>query len=188
MGLPAEKLSLAEFLAWENAQPTRNEFYRGEVFAMVGARRVHGTIVANLLAALKQHLKGTRCRPFVESMKVQPADDAIFYPDIFVTCDEADLITDMIFRRPLLVVEVLSESTKGFDRGLKFAAYRRIDVLREYVLVDPDRRSVEVFRRNERGNFELIDQTGAAMVELESVQLRLPMAEVFDGVEPATGA
>jgi len=120
-------------------------------------------------------------------MKVQPADDAIFYPDVFVTCDEADLATDMIFRRPLLVVEVLSESTQAYDRGLKFAAYRQIDALREYVLIDPDNRRVEVFRRNERGNFELIDQTGAPQLELESVQMRLPMGEVFDGVESGGG-
>ena len=185
MGLPAQNISLAEYLSWENAQQTRNEFFRGEVFAMVGARRIHGLIVTNLLAALKAHLRGSKCRAFVEALKVQPAADAIFYPDVFVTCDEADLKTDMIFRHPLLMVEVLSESTQAYDRGLKFAAYRQIEALREYVLVDPDSRHVEVFRRNERGNFELIDQTGAPELVLESVGLRLAMAEVFDGIDAA---
>jgi Uma2 family endonuclease len=183
MGLPAKKLSPAEFLAWENEQELRHEFYRGEVFAMVGARRVHGLVVLNLATALKGHLKGMRCRAFVESMKLQLADDTFFYPDVFVTCDEQDLKTDMIFRHPSLVVEVLSESTQAFDRGLKFAAYRQLASLREYLLVDPATRSVEVFRRNERGNFELIDQTGAAQLVLDSVSLALPMDEVFDGVE-----
>ncbi len=186
MGLPAEKVSLAEYLAWENEQETRNEFYRGEIFAMVGTRRVHGLVVTNLLAALKLHLRGSKCRAFVEALKVQPSDDAIFYPDVFVTCDEADLKTDMIFRRPLLVVEVLSESTQAYDRGLKFSAYRQIDALREYLHVDPVSRHVEVFRRNERGNFELIDQTGDPQLVLDSVGLRLPLSELFDGVgEPA---
>ncbi|MBN8217932.1 MAG: Uma2 family endonuclease, partial [Spirochaetes bacterium] len=97
--------------AWENDQPGRHEFYRGEVFAMVGARRVHGLVGGNLFAALKSHLKGSPCRAFVEGMKVQVADDAIFYPDVFVTCDAADLKTDMVFRQPRLVVEVLSDST-----------------------------------------------------------------------------
>jgi Uma2 family endonuclease len=182
MGVPAEKMSLADFLAWENAQATRHEFWRGEVFAMVGARRVHGMVGLNLATALKLHLKGSPCRAFVESMKVQTADDALFYPDVFVTCDPRDLKTEMVFRHPKLVVEVLSESTQAYDRGLKFAAYRQIGSLQEYLLVDPDTRRVEVFRRNERGNFELVDQTGTPELVLESVGLRLAMDEVFDGV------
>ncbi len=183
MALPASKLVIEDFLAWENQQPDRNEFYRGEVFAMVGARRVHGIVVGNLFAALKTHLKSTRCRAFIESMKLQLADDALFYPDVFVTCDPADLKTEMVFRQPSLVAEVLSPSTQAFDRGIKFAAYRQISSLQEYLLVDPDSRRVEVFRRNERGNFELLDQTGAAELVLDSVALRLPMAELFDGLD-----
>ncbi len=81
------------------------------------------------------------------------------------------------------MVEVLSDSTQACDHGLKFAAYRRLEDLQEYLLIDPDTRRVEVFRRNERGNFELVDQTGAAELVLESVGLCLPMEEVFDGVE-----
>jgi Uma2 family endonuclease len=182
MAVPARKMTLDEFLAWENAQETRHEFWRGEVFAMVGARRVHGLVAGNLFAALKSHLKGGPCRAFVEGMKVQLANDAIFYPDVFVTCDAQDLATDMIFRHPRLVVEVLSDGTQAYDRGLKFAAYRQLASLQEYVLVDPDTRRVEVFRRNERQNFELVDQTGADELVLESVGLRLAMGEVFEGI------
>jgi Uma2 family endonuclease len=181
MVLPAPKLSLDEFLTWENAQETRHEFWRGEVFAMACARRVHGLAAGNLFAALKLQLKGSPCRAFIVGMKLQVADDAIFYPDVFVTCDAQDLKTEMIFRRPALVAEVLSDSTQAFDRGLKFAAYRRLDSLQEYLLIDPDLRRVEVFRRNERGNFELVDQTGAPELVLDSLGLRVPMAELFDG-------
>jgi Uma2 family endonuclease len=173
MALPAHKLTLAEFLDWDNAQETRNEFYRGEVFAMVGARRVHGLVALNLATMLKSSLKGTRCRAFIESMKVQVASDAIFYPDVFITCDPADLKTDMVFRHPTLIAEVLSESTQAYDRGLKFAAYRQLDALKEYLLIDPDTRRIEVFRRNERLNFELHDQTGHSVLVLESVGRRL---------------
>ena len=105
------------------------------------------------------------------------------YPDVFVTCDAADLKTDMVFRHPTLIAEVLSESTQAYDRGLKFAAYRQLASLKEYLLIDPDTRRVEVFRRNERLNFELHDQTGDAELVLESVGLRLAMDELFDGVE-----
>lgn len=182
MAVPAPKFSLDDFLAWENAQDTRHEFYGSQVFAMTGARRVHALVGGNVYAALRLHLKGTRCRAFYEGMKVQLADDAVFYPDVFVTCDEADLKTEMVFRRPSLVVEVLSPSTQAFDRGLKFSAYRQLASLREYVLIDPDSRNVEVFRRNERDNFELIDQSRQPELVLDSVGLHLAMAEVFDGV------
>ena len=183
MGLPVENLAIEDFIAWENAQETKNEFYRGEVFAMTGGRRVHGLVVGNLFAALKQHVKGTPCRTFSESMKIQLGRDAIFCADVFVTCDKTDLVTDMIFRHPTVVVEVLSPSTQAFDRSVKFAAYRQITELREYLLVDPDTRQVEVFRRNAAGNFELFDQTGTAELVLDSIGLRLAMAEVFDGIE-----
>lgn len=185
MALPVHKLTLADYLPWENAQETRHEFYRGEVFAMVGARRVHGLVAGNLFASFKLHLKGSPCRAFIESMKVQVASDAIFYPDVFITCDTADLKTDMVFRHPSLIAEVLSDSTQAYDRGLKFAAYRQLESLKEYVLIDPDTRRVEVYRRNERLNFELHDQTGHAELVLESVGARLAMEELFDGVEAA---
>ena len=187
MAVLVHKLTIGEFLDWENAQETRHEFYRGEVFAMVGVRRVHALISGNLFAALKAHLKGTRCRAFTESVKVQVPNDALFYPDVFVTCDPQDLRTDMVFRSPSLIVEVLSDSTQAYNRGLKFTAYRQLASLQEYVLVDPDSRRVEVYRRNERLNFELIDQTGQAELVLDSVGLRLAMAEVFDGVEEPAG-
>ena len=182
MAVPAHKLLLDEFLTWENAQAERHEFYRSEVFAMVGARRVHGLIAGNLFAAFKTHLKGSACRAFVADMKIQVADDALFYPDVFVTCDPQDLKTELVFRQPKLIVEVLSPSTEAFDRGLKFAAYRQIDALQEYLLIDPDTRRVEAYRRNERGTFELHDQTGRAQLQLTSVDLLMPTAEVFDGV------
>ena len=187
MSVPALKLTIGEFLEWENAQETRHEFYRGEVFAMVGVRRVHALISGNLFAALKAHLKDTRCRAFTESVKVQVANDALFYPDVFVTCDPQDLKTDMVFRSPSLIVEVLSDSTQAYNRGLKFTAYRQLASLQEYVLIDPESRRVEVYRRNERQNFELIDQTGNVELVLDSVGMRLAMAEVFDGVEAPAG-
>lgn len=184
MGLPSVRLDLSAFLEWENAQADRNEYFRGEVFAMVGARRVHGIVAGNMFGALLSHLRGQPCRAFTESYKVQVGDDAVLYPDVFVTCDRRDLATEMIFRHPLLVVEVLSEGTQSFDRGLKFAAYRQIDALREYVLIDPDLKRCEVYRRNERGNFELLDFFGSEAMVLDSVGLTLPMAELFDGLAP----
>jgi Uma2 family endonuclease len=185
MGSPLPRLTLEEFLLWENEQPDKHEFYKGEVFAMVGGRRVHGRVVANLTSALINALRGSPCQVFAESMKVQPADDTILYPDLFVTCDAADLRTDMIFRAPKLVIEVLSPSTQAYDRSLKFALYRRMASLQEYVLVDPDTRRIEAFRVGGDGLWVLHDMSERSVLTLAAVGCEISMADVFDGVEPA---
>ena len=176
------KLALADFLAWENHQEERHEFYRGQVFDMVDARR-HGIVVLNLSATLKQRLRGTPCRAFFQTMKVQIADKAICYPDVFVTCDPRDLATDLVFRAPRVIAEVLSESTAAHDRGLKFALYRRLPSLQEYLLVDPESRRVELFLRNAAGVFELHDFTDAEAVRLDSLDLIVPLAELFEDLD-----
>jgi Uma2 family endonuclease len=184
MGHALPKFSLDEFIVWENAQPERHEFVRGEVFAMVGARRVHNTVVGNVFAALKQHLKGSPCRAYVESAKLQTAVGDLFYPDVFVTCDPQDLRTEQIFRAPTVIVEVLSPSTQACDRGLKFTLYRGLPSLREYALVDPDTREVQLFRRGDDGLFTLHDLSGAPQVQFASIACTVSAEDLFDGIEP----
>jgi Uma2 family endonuclease len=183
MALPQTKLSIAEYLDWENRQEARHELYRGEIFAMVGVRRIHGIVSFNVAASLKQQLKGAPCKAFTESLKLQVGDDAIFYPDVFVTCDPADLKTDYIFRAPTVIIEVLSESTQAYDRGLKFALYRRLRSLMEYVLIDPDTRRVEVFRKSAEGLFTLHDYTDTPRFPLSSIHCELRLDEIFEGME-----
>lgn len=177
-------LSLEAYLAWENEQPEKHEFHRGEVFAMVGGRRVHGRVQSNLNRRLGNLLEGTPCQVFADSMKVQIGDDTVLYPDVFVTCDRADIATEQIFRAPTVVFEVLSPSTQSYDRSQKFALYRRIPALQEYVLVDPDTRRVEAFRRNAQDQWVLHDMSEGDTLEVASLGLRVPMAEVFEGVDP----
>jgi len=176
--------TLDTYLAWENDQLERHEFYRGEIFAKVGARRAHGRVVLNFGWRLSSALEGSPCQVFVENMKVQIADDTVLYPDVFVTCDRLDLATDLIFRSPTLVIEVLSPSTQSYDRSHKFSLYRRINTLKEYVLVDPDTRRVEAFRRNAAGDWVLHDMSEDATLLLPCIEASVPMAEVFDGVDP----
>jgi Uma2 family endonuclease len=145
---------------------------------------VHGRIVANLARQLGNQLAGSPCQVFTEGMKLQIADDAIFYPDLLVTCDRADLATEMIFRSPKLVIEVLSPSTQAYDRGLKFAVYRRLPSLQEFVLVDPDTRRIEAFRRNAQNQWVLYDMSDGPALEVASVGCTVPMDQVFDGVDP----
>lgn len=182
MGLPANRLSLSAFLDWENRQPERHEFHRGEVFAMVGSRRAHGRVVLNLGRRIAEALEGSPCQAFVENMKVQVAQDTVLYPDVFVTCDSADLATEMIFRAPLLVLEVLSPTTQAYDRSQKFALYRRLESLREYVLVDPETRRVEAFRKDAEGQWVLADMSDADTLHLPCIEGRIPMIQVFEGL------
>lgn len=182
MRVPREKLSLAAFLEWENAQETRNEFHCGEIFAMVGARRPHGRVVSNLARHLGNALEGSPCQLFQEGMKLAIADDTILYPDIFVTCDAADLRTEMIFRAPTLVIEVLSPTTEACDRSQKFALYRRLPSLKEYVLVNPETRPVEAFVRGDDGLFVLHDMSGSETISFRSLGVQVAAAAVFQGL------
>ena len=178
------RFTLESYLAWEEKQPVRNEFYRGEIFAMVGARRVHGTVVGNLVREFGNQLKGSPCRAFHEGMKVQIGDDTVLYPDVFVTCDRADLVTEHIFKAPSVVVEVLSPSTQGYDRSWKFAQYRRIETLQDFLMIDPDTWRVEGYRRTADGEWMLVDMNDAQVLDLPAIGLRVRFADVFDGIGP----
>ena len=178
------KLTPEAYLAWEETQPERHEFFRGEVFAMTGGRRVHGRVVVNLAREFDIALKGSPCQVFVESMKVQVGEDFILYPDAFITCDKTDLSAERIFTAPTVVIEVLSPSTQAYDRSLKFEVYRRIAALREYILIDPDTWRIDAFRRNEIGQWVLFDMSNAPLLEVPSVGVSVPVAGVFDGVDP----
>lgn len=188
MSLPQPKLPFGpdDYLAWEPEQPERNEYVDGEVFAMSGASDAHGTVAGNLFAGLHGHLRGRPCKPFISDMKVHvEAENSFFYPDILVTCDPRDRTPEAshVKHHPLLVVEVLSPSTEAYDRGNKFAAYRMLDSLREYVLVSTEQRRIEVFRRDDTGHWVLYPFAPDEELHLASIDFRCPVAEVFEGVE-----
>ena len=171
----------AAYLAWEETQPGRNEYVAGEVFAMVGVRQSHNVATLNLATMLRRELKGSPCRVFIESVKTRvEAANCFFYPDVVVTCDPRDRLTPEYLSHPLLVAEVLSESTAAYDRGAKFAAYRKLDSLQDYVLIDVAAQRVEVFRRNAENHWVLYDYGAGDRVELASLSLHLDLAELLD--------
>jgi Uma2 family endonuclease len=176
-------LSAADFLAWDATQTTRHEFVRGEVFAMAGAGERHVTVAGNVYLALRQHLAGTPCRTFITDMKLRvEAADAFFYPDVMVTCSPRDAEQSHVKSEPVLLVEVLSPATAAFDRGDKFAAYRSLASLREVLLVDPDLRRCDLFRRQVVDGGEawvLHPGEAGAGVELVSVGLALSAAALW---------
>jgi Uma2 family endonuclease len=184
----AHRLSAEEFLAWDSTQTQRHEFIAGEIFAMSGASEAHVTTALNLAMTLRQHLAGTPCRTFITDMNLQvEAADAYCYPDVMVTCSAADAGSPSVKREPVLLAEVLSPSTAAYDRGDKFAAYRRIATLREYLLVDPDSRRVELYRLGADGLWVLHPAEPNTDVQLDSVHLLLTPAALWAEVPVANG-
>jgi Uma2 family endonuclease len=182
MGYSAAKLAMTgqDFLAWDALQTVRHEFVGGEVFAMAGAGEAHVTVAGNLYVALRQHLRGSPCRTYITDMKLRvEAADAYFYPDVMVTCSAADSADPLVKREPLLLVEVLSPATAAYDRGDKFAAYRRLATLREYLLVDTDSRRCDLYRKGADGLWVLHPSEPGQAVLLATVELELGPAALW---------
>ena len=175
MSLPQPKptFTAADYLEWEASQDTRSEFIDGQVYAMAGGTLEHNAATLATGSTLRHHLKGTPCRAFVSDVRVQvQASNSFFYPDVVVGCQPSELANTkaLALTQPTLIAEVLSPSTAAFDRGGKFAHYRLLDSLQEYVLIDPDTAQVDVFRRNAANRWELYPSIGPdAAVELASV-------------------
>lgn len=141
-------------------------------------------LCGNLFAVLHAHLRKRPCRVFFADIKLHvETADAYFYPDLLVTCSAADRTDPYIIREPSVIVEVLSPSTAACDLGAKFAAYRQLPSLHEYVLIDPDAVSVNVFRRGEDGHWVLWPYADGETVELPSIGLHVPVTEIYVGTE-----
>ncbi len=124
-------------------------------------------------------LKGKPCRPHAAEMKLMvSAVDAFFYPDVMVSCDERDAKADLFLEHPTLIIEVLSDSTASDDMGLKFEFYRCIDELKEYVLVDPERLKIWLYRKNKACEWVLHEYPNRVDVLFESVGCRLTQEDI----------
>jgi len=186
MGLPAEKFrfSADDYLQWEARQTGRHEYLDGEVFAMAGAEDRHVTVSLNVAMALRQHLAGSPCRTYMADMKLRvEAANSFHYPDVMVTCSAADAQDRLVKREPCLLVEVLSESTAGYDRGSKFGLYRLLPSLQEYVLIDPADHTTDVYRKGAGGLWVLHPFAAGEAVRFESINLELPPGVLFAEVD-----
>ncbi len=175
-----------DFLAWEETQVEKHEFVAGEVFAMTYIRQAHVMVSGNIAVALKLRLRGTAYLAYAVAMKLRvEAVDALFYPDVMVSGHPDDRKADQFLSHPTLIVEVLSDSTEAYDRGGKFAAYRNLASLKEYLIVDIDARRVECFRRTADNDWLLHDYIGETECELRSLDIRIPMSEICEDIQPA---
>ena len=176
-------LSPEEYLAAEQDSATKHEYIQGQVYAIAGASDAHVTVAGNLFTLLRNHVRGTGCRAYMADMKAQIESANIFYyPDVMVTCDERDRNSAYFKRYPCLIVEVLSSTTEAFDRGNKFANYRQLESLQEYVLINSEKLSVECFRRNAEGRWELYPYNQGEEIYLASIDFRCPIEELYEDV------
>ena len=188
---PIPRITAAEYLAMDRAAPFKSEFVGGEVFAMSGGLYAHGVLISRFSRELEDALEDGPCVVSVTEVRLQvAAGETYVYPDLMVVCGEPsyaeghrDLITN-----PSVVVEVLPEATERWDRGGKFAQYRRVASLREYVLVSQDAMRVEWFTRGADGEWTYREAVGPeGMVRLEGLGVTLGLGRIYRKVAGVTG-
>ncbi|MBI1768914.1 MAG: Uma2 family endonuclease [Bacteroidetes bacterium] len=181
------KLTIEEYLQFEKPSLEKHEYFKGEVFAMAGASPMHNVIFSNVFGELFLRLKGKPCKPYGSDFRVHITENTLFtYPDISIVC--GDIISSKAdedsFVNPAVIIEILSPSTKDYDRGGKFLLYRDVPTLKEYILIDTESIFIEAHRINKSGHWELEDIKGIdTTLNIESVQVSLPLKEIYAGTK-----
>lgn len=187
MGNAAEKwLAPAEYLAQERLAEYKSEYCNGQVFAMSGASRKHNLLTGNIARHIGNQLDGRPCEAYIADMRVKVAASGLYtYPDVVVACGQIQLEDEHsdTLLNPSVIIEVLSPSTEKYDRGEKFAHYRRLPSLQEYVLIAQDRMRVEHYLRD--GEHWILTELNQpeALLELPSIECRVPLRDIYDKVE-----
>ena len=181
------KMTPEEYLAFERASETRHDYWDGQVYDMAGESETHSKICTNISTALKVRLRGRGCVVFSPNMKVKTASGGPFvYADVIVTCGERqyhDEKQDLLLN-PQVIIEVLSPSTADYDREEKFARYREIASLKDYVLVSQRRPYVEHFIRQEKfpWGFSVAADLSDS-IHLTAIGCDLPLAEIYEEID-----
>jgi Uma2 family endonuclease len=180
-----KKFTPEEYLQFEENTELKHEFYKGEIFAMAGASDRHNLIYSNLFIALGTRLKGKPCRPFGSDLRIHIPENSLYtYPDISVICGKFLTSDNDPEKRPTVIIEILSESTKNYDRSEKFRLYRDIPTLKEYILVDSESITIEAFRVKDIGRWELqvVNTIGKDLI-IPSLDLTIPLKEIYESTE-----
>jgi Uma2 family endonuclease len=178
-----QKMTAQEYLEWEAKQELRHEYVDGEILAMTGGTIPHTKIYLNLYRALYPHLHQRGCEAYVSDVKVQANENSrYFYPDLVVSCHPDDLKARDFIQHPKIIVEVLSPSTESYDRTKKFKYYRQIQSLQEYVLIDSEAISVEVYHRGQGKMWLYYEYEAGETITLESIEFKCEMEALYEGV------
>lgn len=177
-------LTIEEYLAFERSSLTKHEYFKGEVFDMAGASTIHNLIFSNLFMSIAIQLKGKKCTPFGSDMRVHIPSNTLFtYPDISIFCGDIKTFDDEKDSsiEPIVIIEILSSSTKNYDRGPKFELYREIPSLKEYVLVDSESRLVQIFRTNANNQWNLEEyEEPKQNLFMSSINVTIPLEDIYD--------
>jgi Uma2 family endonuclease len=182
------KMTPREYLTRERSSfDIKHEFFNGEIFAMVGAGRNHNRINVNLTRELGNDFKANQftCDLFSNDMRVK-IEDSYAYPDIVIFCGDAKFEDNEFdtLTNPVIIMEILSDSTEAFDRGDKFAYYRAIPTLKEYILISQKKIRVEQFILRDDNKWEYRSYEGTNLVlNMESIQCELPLSEIYLNVK-----
>ena len=178
-------ISVPEYLAGEKVSTVKHEYIGGAVYAMVGARNAHNAIASNALGALWSNLKGQGCRPYNSDTKIRlrlPNETRFYYPDCSVVC-KSNSPSDSFQDEPVIVIEVLSKSTRRTDEGEKRDAYLTIPSLFAYILIEQEEPAAVVWRRTERG-FVRAELKGIdSIIDLSEIKTSLLLSDLYEGVE-----
>jgi len=141
------------YLEGERVSPIKHEYRKGQIYAMVGAKKPHIVLASNLVTILSNHLDNTPCLVLNSDIKIRLEEvNCYYYPDLAVVCNEREINnTDNFILYPVLVIEVLSKSTEAFDRGDKFTDYQTCPTLKEHILIEQSQQKIECYRREESG-------------------------------------
>lgn len=177
------KLTSEEYFAWEEKQLEKHEYIDGQVYAMSGGSVNHGRLAIRLTAMFDNHLEESSCITGNSDIKVNIVETVDYtYPDASVTCDDRDQNTPNYFTYPCLIVEVLSDSTEAYDRGGKFRMYQNNPVLQDYLLVSSTRIEIDLYHKNENGDWLILTYQKGDMVTLKSIGLSFPIEQVYRGL------
>jgi Uma2 family endonuclease len=177
------QITTEEYFAWEEKQQEKHEYIDGQVYAMSGGSVNHGRIAIRFTAMFDAHLEGSGCITGNSDIKVNIVETNNYtYPDASVTCDERDKTTTQYITYPCLIVEVLSDSTEAYDRGGKFRMYRQNPVLKDYLLVSSTRIEMDLYHKNDAGEWMIINYQAGDTVELKSINLSFPIEQVYRGL------
>ena len=181
-----KRYTIEEYLEMEDAATEKHEFYRGEIFAMSGARSQHNIVTSNLHIVLGAKLKGKPCRPFGSDMRIHIEKNTLFtYPDLTIFCGELVSFNDddKNFLNPTVIIEVLSPSTRAYNKGAKFDLYKDIPTLKEYILVEPELINVEAYF-NDSGKWARTEITSVSdELTLQSIDISVSLREIYEGTK-----
>lgn len=184
--VPKHYVTPEEYLHRERKADFRSEYYRGEMFAMAGASANHNLIVGNCIQTLGLQLKKKPCRVYPNDLRLRIEATGLYtYPDLSVVCGESQLESDAgdVLLNPVVLIEVLSDSTEAYDRGKKFEHYRTIPSLQHYVLIAQDRHSIDCFTKSTNESWNLTTSQGLdGKINLDAIDSELAVAEVYDKV------